>query len=98
MPARAALLLLAAVVALTPAAARPPAGEPPASIAKYFRPPAALENDFGDYRSPLLFDDGTPVRTPADWAKRRGEIRAYWHGQMGEWPALIERPKLEYLE
>jgi hypothetical protein len=98
MTSRLILSLLAAAVALTPAAARPPAGDPPASIAKFFCPPAALEKDFGAYRSPLLFDDGSPVRRPTDWAMRRGELLAYWHGQMGAWPPLIERPKLEYLE
>ncbi len=94
---RAALPLLAAVVALSPAGAAP-TGEPPASIAKCFHPPKQLETDFGTYRSPLMFDDGSPVKTAADWAKRRGEILAYWHGRMGAWPAIIERPKLEYLE
>ena len=85
-------LILATSVVLTPTAA----ADPPASIAPFFRPPPAFEKDFGPYRSPLLFDDGSPVRTPADWQKRRGELLTYWHGQMGAWPPLIERPKIEY--
>lgn len=72
------------------------ADDPPANIAPYFKPPAELAKDFGDYRSPLKFDDGTPVRTPEDWKKRRGELLRYWHGMMGEWPALIEKPKVEF--
>ncbi len=89
--------LLAAAVVIAPAGSAAPTGEPPASIAKYFRPPPELEKDFGSHRSPLLFDDGSPVRTPADWMRRRGELLTYWHGQMGAWPPLIERPRLEYV-
>jgi dienelactone hydrolase len=86
-------LLLALAVVLPAGAA-----EPPAKLAPYFRPPAEFANDFGAYRSPLTFDDGTPVRTPEDWQRRRAEILKYWHAQIGEWPALIKKPKVEYLE
>jgi dienelactone hydrolase len=72
------------------------AEDPPASIAPYFKPPQALADDLGNYRSPLKFDEGTPVRTPEDWRKRRDELLKYWHGVMGEWPALIEKPKVEF--
>ncbi|AMV26970.1 Acetyl xylan esterase (AXE1) [Gemmata sp. SH-PL17] len=71
------------------------ADEPPAKLVSYFKPPKELANDLGRYRSPLKFDDGTDVKTAADWKKRREEIRKYWHAQMGEWPALIEKPKVE---
>ena len=71
------------------------ADEPPAKIAPHFKPPEALAKDFGSHRSPLKFDDGTAVKTAADWPKRRAEIRSYWHNLMGEWPALIEKPKVE---
>jgi dienelactone hydrolase len=71
------------------------ADDPPAKLAPYFKPPAEFANDFGGYRSPLKFDDGTEVKTPADWKKRRAEIRRYWVGAMGDWPALIEKPKVE---
>ena len=43
-------------------------------IAAAFKPPAEFADDFGAYRSPLKFDDGTPVRTAADWPRRRQEI------------------------
>ena len=71
------------------------AADPPASIAPFFQPPKEFAGDLGGYRSPLKFDDGTPVKTAEEWQKRRKEILAYWHGQMGAWPAAIEKPKLE---
>lgn len=74
------------------------AADPPAKLAPYFKPPVEYANDFGTYRSPLKFDDGTPVRTAEDWRKRRTEILKYWHAQMGEWPPLITKPKVEYAE
>ncbi len=84
------------LVALAPLVCAPVlAYEPPAKLAPYFKPPKELANDFGSYRSPLKFDDGIDVKTATDWKKRREEIRKYWHAQMGEWPALIEKPKVE---
>jgi dienelactone hydrolase len=71
---------------------------PPAIIAPFFKPPAAFENKGSSHRSPLLCNDGTAVKTPADWAKRREEILRTWHGLMGEWPPLIEHPKIEKME
>ena len=71
---------------------------PPPEIAPFFKPPAAFAQDLGAYRSPLLFADGSKVQTPADWARRRAEILAEWHGIMGAWPAVIEKPKLEVLD
>ncbi len=71
--------------------------EPPAKLAGFFKPPAQLASDLGNYRSPLLFDEGSPVRTPADWQKRREQIRRYWHATMGEWPEVLRKPKVEYL-
>jgi len=74
-----------------------PSGKPPEMIAPYFKPPAQLAADFGAYRSPLLFDDGSKVKTAADWKRRREEILAYWHGKMGPWPPLIAKPAIETL-
>ncbi len=67
-------------------------------LAPYFHPPAELANDLGTYRSPLLFRDGSPVRTAADWDRRRREIRQTWQEFIGAWPPLIEKPRIEYLE
>ncbi len=71
------------------------ANDLPAKLTPYFKPPAELANDFGAYRSPLKFDDGSEVRTADDWRKRRAEILKDWHGQLGEWPKVIDKPKLE---
>ena len=67
----------------------------PAKLAPFFRPPPELAKDLGSYRSPLLFADGTPVKTATDWAKRRQEIRKQWIDLLGPWPDLIAKPKLE---
>jgi len=87
---------LLAVLACTAAFAPTRAADPPAKILPYFKPTPEFANDLGSYRSPLKFDDGTPVTNAADWQKRRAEILKYWHAEMGEWPALIEKPKVEY--
>ena len=67
-------------------------------IAPYFSTPPEYTGQFGTYRSPLLFDDGTPVKTPADWQRRRQQILDHWHDVMGQWPPVIDQPNLEYLE
>jgi dienelactone hydrolase len=69
----------------------------PKEIAPFFKPHLQFVDDFGDYRSPLKFYDGTAVKTPADWARRRQEILKTWHAIMGSWPPLIEKPRIEYL-
>jgi dienelactone hydrolase len=81
-------------------AALPLAGQespiPWPEMEKFFVPPAEYQGKFGEYRSFMTFDDGTPVKTPQDWSRRREEIRKYWHGVMGAWPALVEKPKIQY--
>ncbi len=67
-------------------------------IAPFFSPPAEYANDFGKLRSPLLFDDGRPVKTKEDWANRRKEIIKFWTDTLGPWPELVEHPNLEVLE
>jgi dienelactone hydrolase len=74
------------------------AADVPASLRPFFAPPSEYANDFGSYRSPLIFNDGTPVQTPADWQRRRAEILATWRTLLGVWPPLIEKPKVQYLE
>jgi dienelactone hydrolase len=68
---------------------------PPTELAEFFRPPEKYRNDFGAFRSPLRFADGSPVKTARDWPRRRAEILQTWHKAMGPWPALIESPKVE---
>jgi dienelactone hydrolase len=65
-------------------------------IASAFSPPQELAENFGKYRSPLKFNDGREVKSAADWAERRKEILASWHGLMGEWPKIIERQDIKY--
>ena len=67
-------------------------------IAPFFQPPAELAEDLGNYRSPLVFDDGRPVRTPDDWRRRREEILQFWHKSLGPWPPLVEKPAIEVIQ
>src|SRR5689334_20372965 len=59
---------------------------PPADLAPFFRPPERYRNDFGSFRSPLIFDDGSRVKPPADWTRRRKEILSTWENITGPWP------------
>jgi hypothetical protein len=63
-------------------------------IAECFTPPPAFAGDTGSYASPLVFADGSRVETPADWQRRRAEIRATWQGLLGEWPEVITEPEV----
>ena len=67
------------------------------TIAPHFQPPAEFSGKLGAFRSPLLFNDGSPVKSAADWPRRRREILDQWHALLGPWPAVIEKPKLEIL-
>ncbi|MEX0712780.1 MAG: prolyl oligopeptidase family serine peptidase [Pirellulales bacterium] len=67
-------------------------------IEAFFEPPDELAGKLGSYRSPLVFDDGTPVRSADDWARRRPEILETWHRRLGPWPPLVERPEVKRLE
>lgn len=67
-----------------------------AEITAMCTPPKAgnLQKDYGNYRSPLLFDDGTQVKNAADWSRRREEILTAWTKLIGSWPPLLEKPRL----
>lgn len=67
-------------------------------IQNYFSPPAKYQDAFGEYRSPLIFNDSTPVETKEDWKLRRSEILKQWHDSMGGWPPLISDPEVEVLQ
>jgi dienelactone hydrolase len=69
--------------------------KPPDEIAEFFVPPEQYQSDFGNFRSLLVFADGTRVQNPVDWQRRREDIFSTWHQIMGPWPALIERPRVE---
>ena len=67
-------------------------------IAPFFQVPAEWQGDFGDYRSPLLFENGDTVRTAEQWALRREEIKTLWHSKMGQWPEIIYNQPLTKLD
>ncbi len=64
----------------------------------FTKPPAEFAGKLGDYRSPLLFADGSRVETKEVWQKRRAEILQQWHERLGPWPPLLEKPVLKKLE
>jgi hypothetical protein len=70
----------------------------PERLAPFFRPPAQFAHDRGTFRSPLTFPDGSSVKNAVDWQRRRREILQTWHAFLGPWPALIEKPRVEYLQ
>ncbi len=70
----------------------------PDTLKPYFAPPSEFAGDFGEFRSPLRFEDGSEVKTPEDWQKRRAEILALWQERLGQWPPLITAPEVETLE
>ena len=67
-------------------------------IAPYFKPPEKWRGKSGKYRSPLLFNDGSKVKTSKEWTRRRTEILKNWQDLLGHWPALITNPKVQVLE
>lgn len=69
-----------------------------ASLAPYCTPPTEYAGRYGDYRSPLRFYDGTPVKKPTDWQRRREEIRERWMTMMGPWPPPVKRNEMTILD
>ncbi len=70
----------------------------PDDLKPYFSPPAEFENDFGDYRSPLLSASGDKIEDEGGWINRRSELLQEWHELLGEWPEILENPETEYVE
>ena len=64
----------------------------------FAQPPAEFAGQLGAYRSPLVFADGSPVKTKEDWARRRSELVKLWHERLGAWPPLVEKPEVKRLE
>jgi dienelactone hydrolase len=67
-------------------------------IEPFFTPPAEFQGQLAKSRSPLLFNDGSTVKSPDDWKRRRKEILDDWHKLMGPWPALLADPTVEILK
>src|SRR5690348_13414091 len=80
------------------------AAEPPSRydlwqrLEKFTQPPSDFAGQFGSYRSPLEFADGTKARSTDDWTRRRTEILETWYRRLGPWPPLVERPAVKRLE
>jgi len=68
------------------------------SIEPFTQPPAEFAGKRGEYRSPLVFENGDKVKEANDWPRRRKEIAARWQSRLGAWPPLVEKPRVETLE
>jgi len=75
-----------------------PVAESWKEIRKYFGPPSDFVGDFGTYRSPLTFNNGSVVRSKDDWNLRRTELLEQWTELLGQWPPLFAQPQVEILE
>ncbi|MDA0660672.1 MAG: sialidase [Planctomycetota bacterium] len=69
----------------------------PTTLATCLTVPAEYSANFGAYRSPLLFNDGSIVQSASDWLRRRQEILDSWTKVMGPWPEVILHPSTEIL-
>ncbi len=67
-------------------------------IQPYFTPPDSLREVHGDYRSPLLFNDGSMVKDSSDWIRRKKEILSDWERYLGTWPKLIKDQDFLYID
>lgn len=70
----------------------------PQELQKYFNVPDSLKNDFGKFRSPLIFKNGDTVKTSIDWKIRKQEIKDTWIKYLGNWPDLDKNQQLCYVD
>jgi hypothetical protein len=91
-------LLLGVVFLSAVAWADQPGAQLGEKLAPFYSPPAEFAGKLGDYKSPLVFADGTPVKAKGDWQRRRKEILDTWHQRLGPWPPLVEKPAVKTLE
>jgi hypothetical protein len=66
-------------------------------VAPFLNPPEAQAGERAPLRSLLRFEDGQTASSAADWLRRRTEIKNLWMSALGEWPALLERPRIEVI-
>jgi dienelactone hydrolase len=66
-------------------------------IRSYFTPPVERAGQGGQYKSLLVFADGSRVNNSTEWQRRRAELLSEWEGLLGKWPALITNPVIETL-
>ena len=67
-------------------------------LVPYFYAPDSLEQDFGHFQSPLVFNDGRQVRSAKDWTRRKAEIKHDWENYLGHWPELYTQQRFEYID
>ena len=72
--------------------------ELPSDLADYFRPPQDWGDQYGKYRSPLVFADGRRVQDAGEWKQRRAELRQEWEDLLGTWPPLVSTPEIQLIE
>lgn len=68
------------------------------NLAAFSAPPREWEAQRGEYRSPLLFHDGSRAGSSDDWPRRRAEILDYWQEVLGPWPPVIDRPRMDVVQ
>lgn len=68
------------------------------TIAPYFEPPSDWKDEFGEFKSPLIFENGSEVKTTEDWQRRRAELLNEWEELLGKWPPLLTNQKLEVID
>jgi len=68
------------------------------TLVPYFSVPFEYLDDYGEYISPLLREDGTRITTLAEWEVQREHLREKWHSLLGKWPTTIEKPSFEVLD
>jgi dienelactone hydrolase len=77
--------------------ASPQPSSPATALDPFFQPPPEFARELGDYRSPLIFADGTIAVSREDWLRRRTELLRQWHDLMGPWPPLLEHPEMKII-
>jgi hypothetical protein len=60
--------------------------------------PAEFAGQFSPGQSPLVFNDGSPVKNADDWQSAARKSSLTGISLMGAWPPVIEKPKIEVLE
>lgn len=90
--------MVAAVGVLLGRTSAKAADDLPKELAPYFTPPAEYAGKVTPGAHLVDLASGKTPQTKEEWAVRRQEILKTWQGLMGEWPPVLEHPKLEILE
>ena len=96
---RSVILFLGLLFPFQNSGATDPADQPAWSrIQQAFVVPEPWVGKTGQLRSVLTLTDGSPVRTAADWKRRRSELLAEWTELLGHWPPLLTDQALQVLD